>query len=406
MSSLARAAALLALVTALSPGAASAQEALPVATIHPIFAAVPDAPRADEAHKAFAAAVGRYRLGPVEVMDAPGRPAPRAPELLRAGKSAVEAKRFDEAAAALDAAVAEVNATGAAGLDTAALADLFLHQAMAAQQADWKDPPAPLTDIAPPKAKEAYLRAAVLAPDRVLFPRQFPPIVQESWRLATAEVKRRPRGTLVVRAPSSALIAVDGGPLKPGLLPAADLRYGEHWIRVEDPGRQPWASLVPLTEMSLEIDAPQTAPLTVDDREAAAHARHQGAVFGLVAELGPGRPATLELRLIEARSGTRVDATSLPFPGDPGALDAAVMRLDEQARRTRFAEQRGGPPEPRSLQDIVVAPVPPPTVSDKPRFADDPGAWARARWPLLTAIGVAAGTAIVLGAIVASDHEK
>jgi hypothetical protein len=240
----------------------------------------------------------------------------------------------------------------------------------------------------------------------VLLPRQFPPIVQESWALATAEVKRRPRGSLLVRAPSSALISVDGGPLKPGLAPIADLIYGEHWIRVEDPGRQPWASVVPLSEMSLEIDAPQTAPLTVEDREAAAHAHRQGAVFALVGELGPGRPATMELRLIDARSGTRVDATSLPFPGEAGALDAAVMRLEEQARRARFSEQQGGPAEPRSLKDIVVAPVPPPTVSDKPRFADDPGAWARARWPLLTAIGVAAGTAIVLGALVASDHEK
>jgi hypothetical protein len=45
-----------------------------VNTIHPIFAAVPDLPHGDEAHRRFAAAVARHRLGPVEVVDVPGAP--------------------------------------------------------------------------------------------------------------------------------------------------------------------------------------------------------------------------------------------------------------------------------------------------------------------------------------------
>ena len=37
-------------------------------------------------------------------------------------------------------------------------------------------------------------------------------------------------------------------------------------------------------------------------------------------------------------------------------------------------------------------------------FSDDPAAWARDHWPLLTAIGVVAATAIILSATVSSDR--
>jgi hypothetical protein len=378
----------------------------PAATIHPIFAAVPDLPRGDEAQTRFAAAVAGAKLGPVEVIDPPGPAAPRAAELLRTGVAALEAKRFAEAQAALDGAVAEALSTGGAGLETAALADLFLHQGMAAQNADWKDLPRPLTEIAPPKAKEAYLRAAVLAPTRVLVPRQFPPIAVQSWGLAVAEVARHPRGSILVRASSSALISIDAGPLRPGLVPAADLCYGEHYIRVEDLGRRPWAAVVPLAMPLLEIDAPESPALTLDDAEAAAHARRQGALFALVAELGPARPARLELRLVEAATGRRRDATTLAFPGDGAALVAAVMKLDQQARQARFGEEHGVPAEPRRLEDLAIAPVPSAATVERSGLAEDPAAWARARWPLLTAIGVAAGTALLLGVMVARDDGR
>jgi len=375
-------------------------------TIHPIFAAVPEVPRADEAQRLFAGAVAQYKLGPVEVLDAPGPPAPRALELFQAGREHWEKKRFAEAQAALDGAVAEVVSSGAAGLDTAQLTDLFLYQGMAAQKADWKDVPKPLTEITPALAKQAYLRAATLNPDRLMPPRQFPPLALESWRLATAEISRQPRGSILVHAPASALVAVDGGPLRAGTLPAADLHYGDHFIRVEDPGRRPWTTVVPLGMALLEIDVPEMQALTVADGEAAAHALRQGAAFALLAELWPGRPARLELRLIDARTGQRRDATVLPFPGEPDAIVAAVMRFDELGRKARFGEENSVPAEPRGIGDFAVAPVPAATVSDKPRFADDPGGWARARWPLLSAIGVAVAATIVLGVMVAHNDGK
>jgi hypothetical protein len=40
----------------------------------------------------------------------------------------------------------------------------------------------------------------------------------------------------------------------------------------------------------------------------------------------------------------------------------------------------------------------------KVSFRDDPAAWARDHWPLLTAIGVVAATALILSATVSSDR--
>ncbi len=394
-----------ALVLAAAPVAAQPTPA--VTTLHPIFAAVPELPQGDEAHTRFVAAARRHGLGPVEVMDVPGPTPARAKALLRVGRAAVEAKKFGEAEAALDEAAADVNARGAAGLTPRELADVFLFLGMATQKADWKDLPGPLTAITPSKAREAYLRAAVLDRERALLPREFPPLAIESWRLAVAEIGQRPRGTILVRAATSALISVDGGPLKPGILPAQDLVFGEHWVRVEDAGRQPWTAVIPLSEQSMEVDVPPGNPLGLDDRVAAAHARRQGAAFALVAELKPGRPASLELRLIEAAGGVRRDSTTLPFPGDVGQLEAAVMRLDEHARRSRLTQPAVTRVPAPALGAISVAPVVrelPDEALRKPALRDDPRGWARARWPLLTAVGTAMVTALVLGLLVARDQ--
>ena len=390
---------------ALHATAARAQPTAPVSTLHPIFAAFPDLPQGDEAHKRFAAAAQRFRLGPVEVMDVPALPPARAPALLKVGRAAVEQKKFGEAEAALDEAAADLMATGGNGLSTAQIADVFLFLGMAVQKADWKDVDGPLKAITPPKARQAYLRAAVLARDRQLLPREFPPLAIESWRLAVEEVTARPRGSILVRAPSSALISVDGGPLKPGILPAGDLIYGEHWVRVEDAGRKPWSALVPLSEASMVIDVPVSPSLALDDRAAAQHARRQGAAYALVAELKPGRPATLELRLIDAVAGARRDSTTLRFPGEPGDLEAAVMRFDEQARKARLNQPEVTRVPAPALGAISVAPVTR-EVDGGTEFSRDPAGWARARWPLLTAVGVAVSTALVLSVMVARDDGR
>jgi hypothetical protein len=372
-----------------------------VTTIHPVYAAS-DVPQSDVAHKAFTAAVGRHQMGPVEVIDIPGPPDPRAKGLLATGRTAVEAKRFADAEVALRAAANEAQATGAAGLTSAELSDVFLYLGMALQQADWKDPPAPVTEITPGAAREAYLRAAVLAGDRVLLPRQFPPLAIASWQLAQAEVKKRPRSNLIVRVPETALVSIDGGELRSGLLPALDLVQGEHWVRVEDPGRRRYGAMVVLNEPSREIEVEAQPVLSLPAAPAAAQARREGAAFALLAELKPGRPSMIQLRLLHAANAEQRDSALVPV-SDAAALEAAVVHLDEVARRQRFGESTAAVISAPALGEIALAPVDARPIGVNERLSDSPRAWLKTRWPVLTAVGVAVGAALVLGVMVAHD---
>ncbi len=398
---------LVAVVLIGAPSLARAQGEAAHKAVHPIYAAVSvDSPQDRDARRRFGEAAAKFGLGTVETVDIPGPPEPKAQALLRAGMAAVEVLRFDEAQVALDAAAAEVANTGAAGLSPAELADLFLFQATALQKADWKDLPTPFTDIAPPGAKDAYLRAATLTPERVLPPRQFRPLVVASWQKAVAEIQARPRGAILVRAAPSAQISIDGGAALLSPAVAQNLPYGDHVIRGEDLGRKPWVVVVSLSLPTLEVDMPETPALALDPADAAAHARRMGASFGLVASLKRGAALDLQLSLIDARTGTQRDATVVPLGGDAGTgglLEATVMRLDEQARKDevrgqgRDAEATGPP------FGLALAPPAPAPATDAPRLSSDPVGWARAHWPLVTAVGACVGTALILGLVVAHD---
>ncbi len=359
---------------------------------------MPDAPWDAEAGARFQTNLRKLNLGPAETVDLPRPPAPRAPALLREGQAALEKVQFDKAREVLDAAVAEAIATGAAGLNVEQLADLFLFQGMAIQHADWKDLPAPLTQITPPEARQAYVRAAVFASDRVLSPRRFPPLAIASWRLATTEVSSRPRGTLTVRAPDRAQIFLDGGAAQTSPASLKDVPYGEYFVRVEEVGFAPWGAFVGLTQSSLVIDRPPVAALSYDDQEAAAHARRMGASFALLGQLHMDAGPEVELRLVNAQTGQRIDATLLPFDttGDRGEMLAALTRLDEEARRKDLQRRSAIEPGTAGLPPLASAP-PPPVTPNRPTLADDPQAWLRLRWPLVTAVGVAALSCLVLG---------
>ena len=77
------------------------------------------------------------------------------------------------------------------------------------------------------------------------------------------------------------------------------------------------------------------------------------------------------------------------------------MMLEQQTARG------GAPPPPVAVEPTAGSMGPPLLLTPAPtkvRFSDDPAAWARDHWPLLTAIGVVAVTAIVLSAAVSSDR--
>lgn len=360
--------------------------------IHPLWASTPDAPWDNEARVRFQINLRKMNLGIMETVDVARPPAPRAATLLQEGQAAVEKQQFDKAREVLDAAVAEAIGTGGAGLTREQLADLFLNQGMAIQKADWKDLPAPPTEIAPTEAHQAYLRAAVFAPDRVLVPRRFPPLAVVSWQKAIAEINARPRGTLTVLAPARAQIFLDGGAAQTAPASLKDVPFGEHFVRVEEVGFLPWGTFVGLTKTTLDIDRPPVAPLVFDDKEAAAHARRMNTSFALFAQLHMAAQPQVEMHLVDAQTGQQRDATALPFDstGDHGEMLAAIMKLDERAR-TLDLERREAT---KSVIPLTKAPPPPTTPIS---LRDDPEGWFNRRWPLVTAIGVATLSCVILG---------
>jgi hypothetical protein len=151
---------------------------------------------------------------------------------------------------------------------------------------------------------------------------------------------------------------------------------------------------------SSNLAIPGRAALTLDDAVAASHAKRMGAKFALVGELRLSEgPPELQLRLVDI-TGIRHDATVVPLTTEPGSVDAAAMRLDEEARRIEKLGLAPGsnleappPLEPGTPPPILVA-VPPPA---HPTLRDNPGAWAREHWPLVTAVGALVGASLVLG---------
>jgi hypothetical protein len=297
-------------VTMLGAGPASAASVLPLNVM------VPGAPSDPALLDRLAAECRRRGFLPVAPIDVAGPPPPRAAAALDRAVRSIGELHLAEAVEQLDLAAADAVLTGGAGLTAAQLADVYFYRAIALQKLDPADTS---------RFWDDYVRAATLLPERVLDPGRFAPAAVESWRRAAAAVQRGARGTLVVRAPADAKISVDAhAPLRPpALLPG--LPQGEHLVRVEQPGRWPWAIVVRLAAPTLEMDVPVPAPLALDDATAAAAAQHRGAAYALVAQRRAGPERVLDLRLVDA--GTRL-ARGTAVAGDaPGALEAAVTRL-------------------------------------------------------------------------------
>jgi hypothetical protein len=390
------------LIALVSAGAARAADTREIPLVHPVFVHLPDAPEDDAARRAFTTAATRYGLHPVEVIDIPGPPAPRAPALIKTGATHTAKLAFDDALRDLDAAAAEVAASGGDGLSTDDLSTLYLNRAMATARVDWNA----TADTAPTEARTRaftdYLRAAALTPARQLNPREIPPQAIADFARAVEEIRGRPRGTLVVTGSADATVTLDGGAPLPvaGGVSFRDLVHGEHLIAVDEMGRAPWGATISFGETSQEVAIPARAPLALDPAVAGAHARRMGAKFALVAEPMGGARTPIALRLIDD-TGVQRDAAMILSRGEPGLLDAAVMRLDEQARRLAQAVSPvpAAPPAPANLPPPVLIAAPP----AKARFSEDPGLWAREHWPLLTAIGVVALSTIVFTMAVSTD---
>jgi hypothetical protein len=390
-----------ALFATIATAAGPARADDPPSIVYPIYAQMPDAPQNDVALAELTRAAGRYHLRGIEVVDIPAPPPPQTGAAIKAGLDLVKKLSFDDARKQLVFAAEKAAQTGGAGLTTDEISDLYLGRAMAIARADWK-PERSVDEATRVRAYEDYVRAATMTPDRVLNPHDYPPQVLEDWAKAVAEIKQRPQGTLTVSGSSAALVTFDG---QPPLSSRGGVTfkgaYGEHLVSVEEPGRAPWGSSVLVNAPSSNLAIPGRAALTLDDAVAASHAKRMGAKFALIGELRLGEgPPELQLRLVDI-TGIRHDATVVPLTTEPGSVDAAAMRLDEEARRIEKLGLAPGssleaPPPlvPGTPPPMVLTAVPPPA---HPTLRDNPGAWAREHWPLVTAVGALVGASLVLG---------
>jgi len=388
-------------VAILVAAAGPARAADPPSIVYPIYAQMPDSPQNDVALAELTRAAARYHLRGIEVIDIPTPPPAQTGVAIKAGLDLVKKLSFDDARKQLDLAAQKAAETGGAGLTTDEISDLYLGRAMAIARADWK-PERSVDEATRVRAYEDYVRAATVTPDRVLKPHDYPPQVLEDWAKAVAEIKQRPQGTLTISGSSAALVTFDGQPplsARGGVTFKGP--YGEHLVAVEEPGRVPWGSSVLVNAPSSNVAIPGRAALTLDDAIAASHAKRMGAKFALIGELRLGEgPAELQLRLVDI-TGIRHDATVVPLTNEPGAVDAAAMRLDEEARRIEKlglapATNLEAPPplETGAPSPVVLTAVPP---SAHPTLRDNPGAWAREHWPLVTAVGALVGASLILG---------
>jgi hypothetical protein len=375
-------------------------------TTHPIWATMPEASANEAARAQFEVATKKRGLGPLEIVAVQSPQVTRTAELFGEGMTAVHASNFVLAAAMLGEAATQALGNGGAGLSSKDFASLFFYQGMAIQLASGATYSEPFTTITPQEAKTAYLRAAVLGAGQNPGDTGGQPLVEASWRLAIATIGQRQSGTLTVRAHPRALVSVDGEAPQPSSSRRPALRYGEHFVRVEEAGHAPWSTTVAIQQPEVAIDVPATQFLTCDAATAAGLARTRGAAFALLGQLHLGDKVEIDLRLVDAQTGEQRDATAVAVAASAESpeLVAAVLRLDELASRTLLTQKAEGRGAQPNAPLMLAAPPPRIPAEDEPGGTPRPGSWLQQRWPLVTAIAVAAGTALVLGIVVAKDN--
>jgi len=385
---------------ALATATAGAQGATPSPT-HPIYVQPEGAPATDQARRSFEASIARLRMEPLQIAEAPAPERAHFAPKLQAARALVAKLDFAAARPALETLVQEVIGAGAGDLEMPALADLYLTRAWARSGATFRGD-LPLEPEARSEAYQDLLRAATLEPGRVLNEQQYPPALVADWKKAAAEAAQRPAGTLTVKGSASAIAYLDGGSGRPCPAAFENTRFGEHVVRVEELTHAPWGTSVALTSPTAELDVPIRPVLTLTDAEAGAFARQMAKSFALVADPEVRHTQiVLGLRLVD-RQGKRVDASTIALDRSAanGALDAALVQLDNEARALA-----GAPPAPSGVAPLSAPPSietpaqkPPVLVSPapKPTFSEDPVIWARDHWPVLVAVGAFVTVGLVL----------
>ncbi|MGE5181646.1 MAG: hypothetical protein ACM31C_06275 [Acidobacteriota bacterium] len=261
-------------------------------------------------------------------------------KVLKRGIDAYDALKFDEARAVLDQTRDLVDRTGAAGLTTGQLSDLFLYRGIVRIQ---------LGDES--SAWDELRTAIVIEPARELDRGRFPPKVVELFDRARDEtMHRQAAGELQVDAPPGCTAYIDdvAAPTKVQEL------AGSHWVRVDCADRPPWGQRIDLTAagMHLRPDPAPYAPPT--EEELLVQARVAGARALVVAEVH-GKVATARLIGLDGRER---DRRSVTVDRDLKPLADVVDELLTPAARPHWYESKwawaGGA---AALAAIVLVPI-------------------------------------------------
>jgi hypothetical protein len=268
-----------ALVGALA--AAARADAAPAADLVVVWAPGGDvAPIKAVADKRGAALIDR---SPVIV------PPPQTAQLLKKAIDAVTELRYNDAADPLDQAIGAVDRTGAAGLTTTQLADLFftrsrLRYAQGSSNLGWDD----------------LVESVVIDPTRVFDPALFSPKDLADIKRAQDAVQQLAQPFLVVDAPFGCATVVDAKPIAS----SEQFYVGTHWVRVTCPDREPWSARVELTGKGAKVVATPALLAPPSDADVLVQARSSSARALVVVEVH-GKVATARLVGIDGRERDR-----------------------------------------------------------------------------------------------------
>jgi hypothetical protein len=272
-------------------------------------------------------------------------PLPDPRSLIKRGIAAYGSLEFDAALTALDAAVAIVDQTGAALVDSAALGDLYLHRALTHTQRAEDS-----------RAWDDFIIAAGVDPTRVLDPAGFPPRAVERFDQARAQIAATPRGRVKLNGPPGCRVRIDGASASGA---EVELAFGRHWLDATCDGHAPVRRRLVVDRAMLEasiagpeVKPPDDAALLIQGRTAAARA--------VVAVTIAARTAVVRRIGVD---GKEQDRASVALRG----------RAINDARAVALVVGR------------LLAPPPPP----------EQGPWYRSRW-VWAAAGAAAASAILI----------
>ncbi len=253
-------------------------------------------------------------------------PLPDPRPLIKRGITAYGNLELEGAINSLDAAADLVDQTGAAGLDSTTLGDLFLYRALAHA-----------TRGNDPKSWDDFVVVAGIQPTRVLDPAGFPPRVVDRFGQARAHVAALPRGKVMLAPWGGAArcqVRIDGVIVTTTEL---ELPFGRHWVDASCEARAPVRRRLDVDRVTIEVKiaGPQVVP--PDDAALLVQARVASA-RALVVVFVQGRTALVRKLGIDGKERDRQTLALRGTVRDRSEIAAALARMLEAPRP--------GPPEP------------------------------------------------------------